>query len=627
MLRTPIPRTLGVPPVVAGGLALGAGAALLWLQRKAHEKAMESVRFDRTFRADALYRRPNYKGMTSQQLNAAAGLLDRWGRDVYQDPLTGTLIERRAVDAERLKRAGGGGFIFIPPPVSAPVISPAVAWAIGGLIAGGVKLAKGLAQFWGTQKQLQGAPEPGIVYLEGPLRSPNGNHLRVCRAWNASCPTEVFYEYIDTRYANPRESNGVTVYDVWTRYRLFNGSLVDRKWTAASTMETILEKKVVIRPGEVAEGSAPSEPTVLVPGTVPEIQPEVDPLPAIPAKPLAPPVTPTPAPEPEPDVVPVEPGPTAPPIVVPVPVPGRPSPPPPPTPGKVIVVRPDGTLPQLPPAEAPTTPPDWHFPIPGAPPVVGNGPQATPGEMAKELGRLEAKLNALLNPTQDLFPSWQQLLVMILEAIYYSTQGTAYTLTEPCTLEPGETPRTITVDAPGGLTSFMVIQNRLDAIAQLLQAHKDLRQPTCSVKPVLTGEWVSVSFLSDEVSVAGERRLRKVLRYRDQTFADQEAHVSHWEQFFWEAGPVCVISKGLPWGTPQVWAATAAEGKRVLAHAAQVAGVDLTDPRHEWVVTGSNDPRVGQPGTMRVDTRKGRFVRVTKRPGSNGMPLGRPPAP
>jgi hypothetical protein len=57
-------------------------------------------------------------------------------------------------------------------------------------------------------------------------------------------------------------------------------------------------------------------------------------------------------------------------------------------------------------------------------------------------------------------------------------------------------------------------------------------------------------------------RLVKRFRYRDQSGAQLEAHVAHWDSFRWEAGPVCVIHKGLEWGTPQVWAATAEEGKR-----------------------------------------------------------------
>ena len=175
--------------------------------------------------------------------------------------------------------------------------------------------------------------------------------------------------------------------------------------------------------------------------------------------------------------------------------------------------------------------------------------------------------------------------------------------------------------------SFDAVVDRLDGIAYVLQGLKDFKQPICREKPVLTGEWVSINFQSDAASPSGERPLRKVLRYRDQTAAPLEDHVAHWESFAWDAGPVIVISKNLSWGTPQVWAASVAEGKRVLSHAAQVAGVDLTDPKHEWLISGSRDPRYGRTGRMRLDTRRGTFVRVTKRPGPSGLPSGFAPTP
>jgi hypothetical protein len=175
---------------------------------------------------------------------------------------------------------------------------------------------------------------------------------------------------------------------------------------------------------------------------------------------------------------------------------------------------------------------------------------------------------------------------------------------------------------------FDALLYRVDAMDDLMQGLKDFKQPICPpVKPQLTGEWVTVNFLSDAPSDQGERRLRKVFRYRDQNYAPLEDHIAHWENFTWESGPVVVVSKNLSWGTPQVWASSAEEGKRVIEHAAQVAGVDLSSPKHKWVVTHSGDPRYGRPGRMRVDTRGGNFVRVTKRPGPSGLPVGATAAP
>jgi hypothetical protein len=117
-----------------------------------------------------------------------------------------------------------------------------------------------------------------------------------------------------------------------------------------------------------------------------------------------------------------------------------------------------------------------------------------------------------------------------------------------------------------------------------------------------------------------QARLRKVFKYRDLTGRDVEAHTVHWASFQWEAGPVCVIHKGAAWGVPQVWAATAAEGKRVIRHAGAIAGVD-PDQEGEWIVTGTLDPRIGRRGTMRVQILKGGSLSVTKREGSSGLPM------
>jgi hypothetical protein len=126
--------------------------------------------------------------------------------------------------------------------------------------------------------------------------------------------------------------------------------------------------------------------------------------------------------------------------------------------------------------------------------------------------------------------------------------------------------------------------------------------------------------------MAGERPLRKQLRYRDQTGSSLEAHTDHWRGFEWQAGPVCVIHKGAAWGVPQVWAASATEGKRVLRHAGVIAGVDV-DEEGEWVVTGTLDPRYGRTGTMLVKGLRDGAVSVTKREGSSGLPQVASPDP
>lgn len=127
--------------------------------------------------------------------------------------------------------------------------------------------------------------------------------------------------------------------------------------------------------------------------------------------------------------------------------------------------------------------------------------------------------------------------------------------------------------------------------------------------------------------MAGERPLRKVLRYRDLSGATLEEHTEHWRGFEWDAGPVCVINKGAAWGVPQVWAASAAEGKRVIRHAAAIAGVNPDAKPAKWVITGTLDPRYGRTGRMLVKGLGDGAISVTKREGANGLPQVAVPDP
>jgi len=253
----------------------------------------------------------------------------------------------------------------------------------------------------------------------------------------------------------------------------------------------------------------------------------------------------------------------------------------------------------------------YSFPVPDPLPPDGDEPWWAP--LAR--GALQGAAAA----------GTQAVLEKLLETPY---PGGSYELNGVCERDPNGDPmdvtRSTTFPPAAGIDAVL---HRLDALAEMFQFDKELRQPTCHIKPALTGDWVTVNFQSDEASPGGERPLRKQFRYRDQTSSPLETHVAHWESFEWDAGPVIVISKNLSWGTPQVWAASVEEGKRVIRHAAQVAGVDLDDPKHKWIVSGSNDPRYGRTGRMKLDTRRGKFLRVTKRPVPSGLPSGFAPDP
>jgi hypothetical protein len=156
---------------------------------------------------------------------------------------------------------------------------------------------------------------------------------------------------------------------------------------------------------------------------------------------------------------------------------------------------------------------------------------------------------------------------------------------------------------------------RLDAIVELLQAHKNFKQPICRDKPELEGQWVTTRWESDEKMVDSGRRLRKLFRYRTKSSRDLGQLSSYWASFTWRAGPVCVIHKGAWWGTPQVWAESTEEGRRVIRHAAAEAGLD-PDQVGRWTTSSSGSPRYGMSGTMKILKKEG-FPWVSSRDGAN----------
>lgn len=114
------------------------------------------------------------------------------------------------------------------------------------------------------------------------------------------------------------------------------------------------------------------------------------------------------------------------------------------------------------------------------------------------------------------------------------------------------------------------------------------------------------------------RPLRKKLTYRDITGRSQAEHAAIWRGFVWQAGPVIVKAEG-PWGQMQVWAATEAEGRRVIAFAASAGGWNLEAPGVEWSVAVASGGRNGRTGRMVVkETTLG--IEVTKRMGPSGFP-------
>ena len=194
-----------------------------------------------------------------------------------------------------------------------------------------------------------------------------------------------------------------------------------------------------------------------------------------------------------------------------------------------------------------------------------------------------------------------------------------YTLKSFCETDDECNPveKETTAQAAGGPAS-KALASRMDAIVKLLQAHKDYKQPICGCRPELKGNWRTISFISDEQSPFGNDRLRKRFRYRSSASGGLGDLIDHWKDFTWQAGSTCVQHKGASWGTPQCWARSVDEGKRVIQHAGREAGIDPNQVG-EWVVSSSDNPRYGVSGTMRV-CEKGGYYWITDRNGADGRP-------
>jgi hypothetical protein len=166
------------------------------------------------------------------------------------------------------------------------------------------------------------------------------------------------------------------------------------------------------------------------------------------------------------------------------------------------VLPPDGSpLPPADPGPTPTTPPGQEQTPDGPAGGPGRQPAPTPEQMARELGRIEDKLLQLLRrepPTETGgggIPAWAGPLI---EAILSAGSGTEYLMPRPCDRdENGNQLAPIVVNAPGALDRLGLVLNRIDALAELMAVHKEVKQPNCP-GPRAQGQPVTVTF--EEVS-------------------------------------------------------------------------------------------------------------------------------
>jgi hypothetical protein len=150
------------------------------------------------------------------------------------------------------------------------------------------------------------------------------------------------------------------------------------------------------------------------------------------------------------------------------------------------------------------TAPDAITPYPGAPPLVGNGPAPNLEAMAKELGRIESKLEIMLKtPTGpggdlgDLLGPLVNGLFQLLQSFFDGAPGQTWELYGPCEVDENGDPITPPVprlvNIPETSSDRDAVLARLDGLAELIQQHKYLRQPTCTRKAPM-GEFVTVNF-------------------------------------------------------------------------------------------------------------------------------------
>jgi hypothetical protein len=281
------------------------------------------------------------------------------------------------------------------------------------------------------------------------------------------------------------------------------------------------------------------------------------------------------------------------------------------------------------PAGTPVTPPDVSFPWPGSGPVGGPGQAPRPDfqGLAQEVGKLERKLEIAFSPPKNLgramsWEDWWQIISGVWNLLESLADAGEYTISSPCLPadESGGVNDPLTRSWGPSLNFAGGLEKRLDAIAGLLQDSKNLRQPICQGTNRPTGRPITTRWRSTSPSPISGTNLRKLFTYRTAGTEELGLHHDHWKDFAWQSGPVQVISQGLPWGQPQVWASSEAEGKRVISHAAQIAGVNVSDASHRWIVRHSAASRMQNVLPMRIDRTRNGSLWVTERDGPEGPP-------
>jgi len=436
---------------------------------------------------------------------------------------------------------------FVPPVVAIPAANAIVPFVAGTAAAGGVAavattaaapllvgalagvavlgVAYGVAQLWGSLNQAADTsvgyqPSTPTEYIAGIARAPDAATGNFTLAWTTPdlWPNSQAYGFpaghlsltiVRSYFENmpwPGTTGtavlaygvavpGVTALSYAIRdgnapgYALFDGPV--------APVLRLQSLRVFFTPSGGTAYEVPIEPVGAATRPAPVPSPLTEPAKAPPVVvplPFAPPATP----EPEPTREPIPTRPTRPVVAPPItrPAPVAPAPIPRTTTPTTSAGQVEPT-PQAPPTKTPTT---VH--VVNGTRIPANGPQPTPQGIAQELGRIEHKLARLIDPKSDRPGQppdrlhWlQENIANIIDFFLSINGGGEYRISSPCVLDEEGNRTESVVEYSGALQSFGVISNKIDALAQLLQEHKDLKQPICRETPATGGQAVTVNFV------------------------------------------------------------------------------------------------------------------------------------
>jgi hypothetical protein len=146
------------------------------------------------------------------------------------------------------------------------------------------------------------------------------------------------------------------------------------------------------------------------------------------------------------------------------------------------------------------------LPVPITPPTIEitpDGPVGFPSEfpradltgIAQEVGKIEQKVLQLLNrpPIEPFDPDTLEILGQILNFLSSVYGPGSYEIQGPCEVGPeGDPPAPLVAAWSGGIGQLDQLEKKVDAIAELLQYHKNLKQPIC--RRSISGTPVTVLF-------------------------------------------------------------------------------------------------------------------------------------